>query len=513
MVTSGIAQADDGTDAKISALQKQIDAMQKQVDTLKDQQKKSDPPAVGANGAALPVAQAPRPTPTPLLTLAPGNNVTLLIGGKERVQVYGSLDVSADYATRGLQNFYPFSGDTPEGNMGWQPFLSTNSTTIGVRGDHPLGPKSGFIYQVASGINITQESGLSESSSAQSASVSSGLGSQATYVGLRTPVGTLRFGKMAAPYSSATARLNPFGGQPGSYGVIMGNSGGDNRVEFQTTMFHAFNFTTPAYQGWQGSFLVSPGQTRSYENQIYAAGEPNCNGGNIVGSGAGFPVCSDGAWGSVYSGSLSLTKRNFYFAGAYEVHKAVNRSGDLPVFDAGDIADETATAAAFQYSFSRSTRIGAMYETLHRYVPARLQYQNERTRDGFWVTGTQAINSRDTFDIGWARANPTPGDPGTHNTPGGANPDNMSNMVTADFKHRIDSHLSTYFAWAMTNNHPDAHFDLGAGAHGIKQDCHDASPQTAVDLTSSPLALANTGPHCYAGGQLRAFSLGLRLTF
>ena len=39
---------------------------------------------------------------------------------------------------------------------------------------------------------------------------------------------------MYLPYKTSTDRLNPFAGSLGNYSVIMGNTGGDNRVEFGT---------------------------------------------------------------------------------------------------------------------------------------------------------------------------------------------------------------------------------------------------------------------------------------
>ena len=64
----------------------------------------------------------------------------------------------------------------------------------------------------------------------------------------------------------------------------------------------------------------------------------------------------------------------------------------------------------------------------------------------------------------------------------------------------------------MTLNHPAAHYDLGAGGRGVTTDCHDGSNLTAFDPTATP-PVSGAGPHCYAGGLLRAFSAGLNLKF
>jgi len=180
---------------------------------------------------------------------------------------------------------------------------------------------------------------------------------------------------------------------------------------------------------------------------------------------------------------------------------------------ASDVVDEDARKIGVQYGFSSRTIFSAIYEDMRRYVPAPLVEQNERTRDGFWFALTQYLNPSDNVSFGWARANPTPGDPGQHNTPLQANPDNMANMYTLAFKHQIDPHVSWYFDYAGTLNHADAHYDLGAGGRGLTTDCHDGSLETAFDPTATPTPVSGVGPHCYAGGHLQGASLGLNIRF
>jgi hypothetical protein len=185
---------------------------------------------------------------------------------------------------------------------------------------------------------------------------------------------------------------------------------------------------------------------------------------------------------------------------------------DLAIADPNDVVDEYAMKYGIQYIFGGWTTVSAIYENMKRDVPAYLQYQNERSREGFWLAVTQRLtNKGDTFNVGWARANPTPGDPGQHNTSGGANPDNMANMFTAAFKHNLDRNTLWYVAWAMTANHPAAHYDLGAGGRGVTTDCHDGSQLAAFDPTTG--LVSGAGPHCYAGGQIRGFSTGIDVRF
>jgi porin-like protein len=266
--------------------------------------------------------------------------------------------------------------------------------------------------------------------------------------------------------------------------------------------------------GWTVNLFVSPGQNRSSDNSNIAAGESSCAGGNVPGSGALPPGCNDGSWSHAYSGNIAYQMGKWYTTYAYEMHKHVNRTSDIadPALSAIDIGDERGWKFGTQYAFSKQTTFNVIYEDLKRYVDPSIEFQNERTRTGFWLALTQNLHNNDSINFGWARANPSPGDPGQHNTPGGFNPDNMANMYTIAYKHAIDKHVSWYADWALTLNHPDAHYDLGAGGRGVTTDCHDATTLTAFDATQNP-PISGTGPHCFAGGRLQGFSAGLKVQF
>jgi hypothetical protein len=203
----------------------------------------------------------------------------------------------------------------------------------------------------------------------------------------------------------------------------------------------------------------------------------------------------------------------------------VNRQSDLTglyanppqaYYDA-DVADEDAGKIGIQYTVGRRMTVGAIYENLHRYVPYFLEFQNERQRQGSWVTATQALTTKDSVSVGWARAYRTPGDPGQHNTStalpplgapgdatGGRGVDNSANLFSFAFKHRVSEGLTAYFVWSADFNGPYGHFDLGAGGRGVTTDCHDAS-DAAGDI--------NSDPHCWAGGHLMGVSAGLNKRF
>jgi predicted porin len=499
--TTGVAYADapPSTQTQIDALQKQLDAVKAQLDQLKAQQQ-AQPQAKPAPPA--PPAQANR-----------GDSLTFLMGPRDEISLYGNLDLSYDVTTKGLQPFYAFSKDSPVGNMSYLSAISTNLSYIGFRGRHDVNPKLRLLYQLETQLDISSTSGTTNTNSNNDGTTKGGLTSRNSYVGLATKYGgAFKIGKTDAPYKTSTAKMNPFSGQLGDYSVVMGNSGGDNRVEFGTRLDHAIWYESPVMRGFTANLLVSPGQNRGgYDSSNIAAGESGCTGGNLPGSGATPPGCNDGSYGTAYSAAVAYQRGGLYLTGAYELHKKVNRSSDTANLDPNDVGDEEARKVGMQYAVRSGTVFSAIYEDMRRYLPAYLQSQNERTRSGHWFALTQALTPKDSLNFGWAHANASPGDPGQHNTPGGNNPDNAANMYTASYRHVVDSHFSWYLDTALTANHPAAHYDLGAGGRGITTDCHDGSQLAAFDTTTG--AVSGTGPHCYAGGLLRGYSAGINFRF
>jgi predicted porin len=370
------------------------------------------------------------------------------------------------------------------------------------------------------------------SNSSESDQVNGALFSRNSFIGIASPTfGALKIGKTDAPYKTSTAAFNPFLGELGDYSVIMGNSGGDNRVEFGTRLDHAIWYESPTVNGWQWNFLVAPGQNRSWISDNVAAGESDCAGNDDPESGGDLPVaCNDGAYSDAVSTNLSYTSGGFYATAAYEWHHAVNRQSDITGMFGGatcltnpdtfsqticmqDVADEDAAKIAALYHFDTGTTIGAIGERLHRYVPADLDFQNERSRYGTWAFLSQDITKADSIHFGWAHAFRTQGDPGQHNdatipTPDGlstfAPNDNQADMVTAAYKHKLSPSLTWYTDMAATFNGPSAHYDLGAGGRAVTTDCHDAF-STASGFASTP--------HCYTGTTIVGASTGLQYKF
>lgn len=473
-------------------------------------------------------------------------NATFITRGGE-ITAYGNMDVSVDGVTKDTGTLKLNGSTPPVGNFGWMAEVATNISYLGVRGFQKVGDRPfNFVYQLEVGFEISAVPGPAQTNNSLKGTVNGALFNRNTYMGIANKHwGAFKFGKGYAPYYNSTSMFNPFNGMLGDYSVIMGNTGGDNRVEFGTRIEHMIWYESPTFGGgFQFNALVSPGQNRSNINDNIPDGSAECAGTNVPESTGNIPIgCVDGGFGNAVSTNLSYTKNKFYATVAYEWHQKVNRQTDISaiygipypngvpgstspaggpitvfptplsqvLFNA-DVADEDAFKAAVMYTFPSNTTIGAIGERMRRSVPAILNFQNERSRWGSWLVVSQQIKKANKFSLGWAWAGSTPGDPGQHNsgtltTPDGATfapPNNSANMVTAAYWYSLSKSLTWYIDSAATLNHPSAHYDLGAGGRSIKTDCHDAFSTTGG---------AFSVPHCYTGTTLLGFSSGLKYTF
>ncbi len=582
---SSPANAQSANDAEVKALRAQVEALQKAVNQLTSGQQQSSADAKVAreqsNEAKAKAAQAAadaskaqakaQATANANAALIPatkaaasagefdseghgffekkkGNPLTFYTPGGE-VTAYGNIDVSVDAVSKSVTPLDLGLNGGPVGNFAVLPALSTNSSYLGVRGFQrvPTLPLN-FVYQFELGFEVTATPGIRESNSNLSNSVNGALFNRNSYIGFANPeFGAIKIGKTDAPYALSTGGFNPFAGQIGDYRAIVGNSGGDNRVEFATRLEHAIWYESPTIAGFQGNILISPGQNRADNSDNIPAGSSDCAGGNSPTSGGLAPFgCNDGGFSTAYSANLSYTNGGFYGTIAYERHDKVNRQSDITGifgvaqnFGGGafntvgdlagnfaargpnafrlfneDVGTEDAAKIGALYKFkSTGTTVGGLFEVLRRQVPAELSFQNERQRNDTWVFATQELTENDSVSVGWAHAFRTPGDIGQHNsatftTPDTfgmfANNDNSADLVSATYKRKFGPNLTWYTAVAATFNSGSAHYDLGAGGHGVTTDCHDASDATGGAFST---------PHCFTGTTIAGFSTGVQWRF
>jgi predicted porin len=473
----GMAVADDVSDlkAQMEVLQKQLDAVKTQLYNMQETKKKEE------------VSEKQRP----FVRLKPDSGLTFEVGQGE-IQLYGHADLSVDEVDNGLKGRFG-----AQGKNGWLLQEASNLSYFGIRGKRRLTPGITGLFQFETEIAYVNTPGPTSD-----AQIKQGLGSRNSFVGLQGSYGAVKLGKTDAPYKTSTARMDPFSSSVGDYNSIMGNSGGDNRAEFDTRQPHAVWYESPRFSGLNFNVLFSPGQNRSEDNSIVPRGEPVCAGGN------GEP-CGDGSFGDAWSTSLTYTQGPWYAIVAYEHHAKVNRTGDeggsgipgIPPPGSVGVAAESAVKVGVQYQFKQTgTTVDAIYERLHRNAPDDF---NERTRHtATWLAMTQKITPADDFNLGWAHAGKTPGNPGaaitaTDSLFNAAGPvDNASNMYAVGYKHHFsDNHTTWYAVFAEQKNHPGAHYDLGASGHGNVVDCHDSANQ------------------CFAGAILKAISVGITYDF
>jgi len=253
------AHADQASDmqAKLDALQKEIQELQAQMNAVRKKQEQAAPAPAAAAAAAAPANG-----------VKAGKDLVFKVGGGE-VQLYGHADVSLDDQTNGMAGF--INGGLPvTGHNGWVPDVSSNLSFFGVRGNRAVSDDLKGVFQVETEISYAATPGASDQSTDGTAQKYS-LGSRNSFVGLQSEkYGAIKLGKTDTPYKTATARLDPFASTPGDYNAIMGNSGGDNRTEFDFRAPHAVWYESPNIQGVHANVLVSPGQNRSTGTGLYA---------------------------------------------------------------------------------------------------------------------------------------------------------------------------------------------------------------------------------------------------
>jgi predicted porin len=562
---SGTTFADAAQDATNKAMQDQMRDMAKRIEELTKQveslTKKPEKPAVAAAaGPAAPAAPAASTEPK---------------FDKWAGAFYGTLDVSFDDTTKGEGGMLAYHFDLinpanpnsgyvqrgcpaacappkdsgPVGRVGYMPALSTNKSQIGYRGQHKIGTSDvNLIYQVETALAFTASPGLRTSQYQQSNIINGGVGLGDSFVGFSgKDWGRVKFGTFYSPYKKATDRLNPFSGMLGDYSVVMGNSGGDNRVEFGTRLDHSFAYESPTWSGFSFDLLFSPGQNRTFDNTVQSSGSPDCNGGNQPGSGNLLLNCDDGGFDNAFSAAVKYEAGPLYLTAAYEVHKNVNRNSDgigsnhpiygfyagppcdptildcatfaliaaeFPTaFGAGasppfafSIGDETALKVGGQYKFPVGLTLSLLWERLTHDLPANLTFQNERQRNGSWVALSWDATQADNVSAGWAHAGKTPGDPGGQHNFNPLQTDDSANMYTVAWKHKLDKQLYWYLDGAVTINKGNAHYDIGAGGRGLTTDCHDGTHTTVIDYSS----FGNT---TWGGCRPEGFSTGLNFKF
>jgi predicted porin len=430
--------------------------------------------------------------------------------------VYGRVNVSLDLGTQGLggvacvnANQCGALGATPQGNIKWLPDVASNLSRFGVRGYYDLsGPAYQAVFQLEAQVDVAATPGVkpnggNDTINPGNNAVVGALASRNSFVGISTPFGALKLGKSDTPYKVSTADFDFLADTPGDYNSIIGNTGGDNRTEFDARLPHAVWYESPVVSGFRLNAMWSPGQNRFADNEGFALGEPVCAGGN-----AG--PCEDGSFGDAYSIAAEWHGFGLKLIGGYELHRRTNRAGDAgQTTPAGTsaigVADESAWKIGARYTFAPTgTTVAGIFERLMRTdTPDAF---NERQRNGFFVSALQKLSRNDDLMVGWAHAAATPGDP----TIGPI--DNKADMFAGGYRRWLSPKATVYLAYAYLANGTGAHFALGPGGHGVTWDCKDGGSPAAASAAPG-IGLEGNGTACFTGTSPQAASVGMTYDF
>jgi predicted porin len=458
------------------------------------------------------VATSPAPAPTTMIGGIPvkAGPLTPLIDNTT-VTLYGSIDVSGD-----IFNPSVFDQGTKLG-------IASNISSFGIRVRHNLAPYGwegwAAVAQLESQVDI-----------ASAPTERAALGTRDSFLGLESPWGSVKAGKSDTPYKKSTAAMDPFTRTLGDYNSIMGNTGGDNRAEFDWRMNHAVWYESPIFNGFQFSALFSPGQNYAQDNSDYSYGDTfQCNGASARGSGSNFPGtggavngniggngCTDGSFGNAYSAALTYKNGPFNAIAAYELHEGVNRHGDdglepglvAPVFLADGsqvftgVHNEWAAKLGGGYHFNDGLgdlQLNAYYEWIRREVTAAEEPFNERSRDAVFASATQRIG-RWAVSGSYAHAFKSPGNPAmlSFNNPVLAPLATLqANLFSNDAsqyaigaRYYFNNWASWYVVASELTQGLGAHYCLGASGHGYQVCSRDQFNNTIGGAT---IRAATTG--------------------
>jgi predicted porin len=502
----------------------------------------------GSKSAPAPVAAAPAPTDpskfkgNPVLHAGVATSPTPSPPVPGMAVKAGPLSPIIDNTVVTLYGHFDLSGDVFNPSVfdqGTKFGVASNGSYFGVRARHNLAPYGYEGWSVVAQLEAQIDAAAQPTERAA-------LGTRDSFVGLEGPWGAIKAGKSDTPYKKATAAFDPFANTLGDYNSIMGNTGGDNRAEFDWRMSHAIWYESPIWNGLQFSALISPGQNYAKDNSDYAYGDLfQCNGASARGSGSNFPGtggaipgniggngCTDGSFGNAYSAALTYKNGPFTAIAAYELHEQTNRHGDdglqvnlpgapqsfAPIFlpDGTQVVtgvhNEWAAKVGGGYRLNDGIgdlQLYAYYEWMRREVAPFEQPFNERSRDGVFASITQYIDKW-ALSFSYAHAFKTPGNPAClsfNNVNAGfvcgtvppvgpigqyqANLfDDSASQYAVGARYRFNNWASWYVVGSILTQGPGAHYCLGPSGHGYQVCSRDAANDTIGGAT---IKAATTG--------------------
>jgi predicted porin len=537
---AALAQSLDAVLQRLEKLERENAALRARVNSLESGRghAAAAPAAPAADGKAKAnpvvhgaVATSPAPEPTVNVAGMPvkaGPFAPLV--DNTVVTIYGHVDVSGTV-------FNPSVYD-----QGTKLGIASNGSYFGIRARHNLAPYGYDGYSVVAQFE-------SQVDVASLPTERAAFGTRDSFVGIEGPWGAIKAGKSDTPYKKSTSAFDPFANTIADYNSLVGNTGGDNRAEFDWRMANAIWYESPIWNGFQLSALFSPGQNYSPDNSDYAYGNLfQCTGASARGSGSNFPGtggaipgniggngCTDGSWGNAFSAAATYKNGPFTAIAAYEFHQDVNRHGDdgiepflagtpffAPVFlpdgsqvmtgVANEWAAKIGAGYRFEYFPIGPLQVYALYEWLRRDVPAAFEPFNERSKDDFFISATQYVGEHWAFSGSFIWSGNTPGAPtclSLNNpnagvactSPGpivqiGQYQQNQFDETTfqynAGVRYYFNHWASMYLVGAWLQNGTGAHYCLGPSGYGFQVCSRDQFNNTIGGATIRAVATGLT---------------------
>ena len=173
----------------------------------------------------------------------------------------------------------------------------------------------------------------------------------------------------------------------------------------------------------------------------------------------------------------------------------------------GDIGDEAAFHVGGQYAFDFGLTVNAIFERMTRKIPAALEFQNERQRNGYWLALTQALTAKDNLNLGWAHAGKTPGDPGGQHNYNPNNTDDTADMITFGVQAQLGQELVLVCRCGRNRSTTAMRTTIWAPvATASRPTATMAPPRPIIDYTSA-------GNTTWGGCRPKAVSVGVNYKF
>ncbi len=378
---------------------------------------------------------------------------------KPKMEIYGRIHISLD----GVNMDTPSNTARPAGAAQYGTFLQlpSNTSLIGFRGSQDLGALPlKAIWQIESNVNATSGSAITNTF----------ISSRDTFVGLSSPVGTLKAGFFYSPYYYAVDKLDPLALTIADMRAVIHNTGWGNKVEFSTRLTHSIQYASPDFSGFQFQVQYTnpeqvanvPGGKRvtAYANTTYNAARNNGDGDVL---------------GGIYAAALTYKSGPLYAAVGYERHNQVDRTGD-----GLGIEPEQGIEVGLGVTLPTKTTITGIYEYLNR---SGTGDGADRTRPlGLFLSLKQDIGDESLIgSFGYA---------GESKIPGGNDGGGFFGLA---FFHHFAKSTDAYLAFSKAFNSSAAQWGLGTQGHG--------SVINPVNPGEGPMALSI--------GLVHRFSFGL----